>query len=240
MGKLDQICPTSGVGPFLKGGAVHEKSAYPHRVCGKSPQRPLWRRKAGLDWKSCWRSHGCWTGGSVGLWGNITKVTGSKKLLQRLSQIYNRWPKEDPPTSKQLPVEADVPELLAEKGNQGPIPHCFLLPIAHWGIHDKGKTEQEQTVQFKYEDITFFKKNSSGQLQCLPQNAPAHLIANTDGITKGVCIYQEANGDNYLCPVKVLGQRFLHLQLHGSTGKTFLSSYWAKGIQADVTVEHID
>jgi hypothetical protein len=104
-------------------------------------------------------------------------------------------------------------------------------------------------VQFKYEDITFFKKNSSEQLQCLPQNAPAHLIATADGATvildnqkngwKGVCIYQEANSDDYLCPVKALGRHYLYLQLHGGTGKTFLSSYWAKGIKADDTVENI-
>ncbi len=78
---------------------------------------------------------------------------------------------------------------------------------------------------------------------------PAHLIATADGATmklnnqknqgKGICIYQEANGDNYLCPVKALGQRFLHLCLHGSTGKTFLSSYWTKETKVDVTAENI-
>jgi hypothetical protein len=41
---------------------------------------------------------------------------GSEKLLLQLSQIYNGWRKEDPPTTQQLPVKADVPELLAEKG----------------------------------------------------------------------------------------------------------------------------
>ncbi len=89
----------------------------------------------------------------------------------------------------------------------------------------------------------------SGQLQCLPRDVPAHLIATTDGATmklenqkngwKGVCAYQEANGEDYLCPVKALGQRFLHLRLHGGTGKTFLSSYWTKGAKADVTAENI-
>jgi hypothetical protein len=44
---------------------------------------------------------------------NPTKVTGSKKLLPRLAQIYDGWCKEDTPTTKQLPVKADVPELLA-------------------------------------------------------------------------------------------------------------------------------
>jgi hypothetical protein len=105
-------------------------------------------------------------------------------------------------------------------GDRGPIPNCFLLPIVHWGIHGKGKTEQDKKmVQFKYEDITFFKKKSLGQLQCLPQNAPANLIATADGATmkldnqkngwKRICIYQEANGNNYLCPGKALGRCFL-------------------------------
>ncbi len=31
---------------------------------------------------------------------NPTKVTGSKKLLPRLQQIYDEWRKEDPPTTK--------------------------------------------------------------------------------------------------------------------------------------------
>ena len=50
---------------------------------------------------------------------NPTKVTGSEKFLLRLSQIYDRWRKEDPPTTKQLPVKADILELLAEKGRDG-------------------------------------------------------------------------------------------------------------------------
>jgi hypothetical protein len=48
-----------------------------------------------------------------------------------------------------------------------------------------------------------------------------------------------ANNNGYLCPVKALGQCFLHLRLHGGTGKTFLSSYSAKGIKADVMAEYI-
>ncbi len=86
-------------------------------------------------------------------------------------------------------------------------------------------------------------------MRCLPRAAPAHLIATADGATmkldnqengwKGVCVYQEANEEDYLCPVKALGRHFLHIWQHGSTAKTFLSAYWAKDIQADVTAEHI-
>jgi hypothetical protein len=169
--------------------------------------------------------------------------------------------KKDPPTTKQLPVEADVPELLAEMGRDGSatelkraigdlslIAFYYLLRIGEYmvkGMHNKTK----QIVQFKYEDITFFEKNASGQLQYLPRDAPAHLIATADGATmkpdnqkngwKGICIYQEANSNNYLCPVKALGQRFLYLCLHGGTGKTFLSLYWTKGTKVDITAENI-
>ncbi len=175
--------------------------------------------------------------------------------------MYNSWRKEDPPTTKQLSVEADVPELLAKKGHNGAatelkrsvgdlslIAFYYLLRIGEYTIKGK-RNEIIQTVQFKYKDVTFFKKNMAGQLWCLPRNAPAHLIATADGAMmkldnqknrwKGICIYQEANGNEYLCPVKALGRRFLHLRLHGGTGKTFLSLYWVKGIKADVMAKHI-
>jgi hypothetical protein len=47
---------------------------------------------------------------------NPTKITGSKRILPRLQQIYDGWLKEDPPTTKQPPVETDIPELLIEQG----------------------------------------------------------------------------------------------------------------------------
>jgi hypothetical protein len=183
---------------------------------------------------------------------NPTKIMGSYKLLPRLSQIYNGWRKEDPPTTKQLPVEADVPKLLATRGRNGNaseleraigdlslIAFYYLLRIGKYTIKGERK-ETKQTVQFEYEDVTFFKKNSASNLRCLPRTAPAHLIAPADGATmkldnqkngwKGVCVYQEANGEDYLCPVKALGRRFLHIRQHGGTAKTFLSTYWAKDI----------
>ena len=43
---------------------------------------------------------------------NPTKLAHSDRLIPRLSQMIEGWRKEDPPTIKKLPVEADVPELL--------------------------------------------------------------------------------------------------------------------------------
>jgi len=191
---------------------------------------------------------------------NPTKLTGSEKLLPRLSQMLDGWRKEDPPTTKQLPVEADVPELLAERGRTGDsevdraigdltlIAFYYLLRIGEYTIKGK-RNETKQTVQFKYEDITFFKKNAAGQLRCLSRDAPGDLIGTADGATmkldnqkngwKGVCVYQEANGEAYFCPVRALGRRFLHIRLHGGSAKTLLSTLWVNNTQTDITAEHI-
>ena len=47
---------------------------------------------------------------------NPTKLKGADKMLPRLQQMYDGWRKEDPPTTKQLPVESDVPEYIANLG----------------------------------------------------------------------------------------------------------------------------
>ena len=111
------------------------------------------------------------------------------------------------------------------------------------------RNETKQTVQFKWEDMTFFKKNRNGQLRCLPRDAPDHLISITDGATlkldnqkngwKGVCVYQEANGELHHCPVRALGWQYIHLRHHGATAKTFLSTFWMDRIKLDVTAENI-
>jgi hypothetical protein len=96
---------------------------------------------------------------------------------------------------------------------------------------------------------TFFKKNEYGKLRCLPRNAAPSLIATADGATmkldnqkngwKGVCIYHEANGEEFLCPVRALGRGYIHIRRHGGSPKTMLSSYWSDGALADVTAKHI-
>jgi hypothetical protein len=126
---------------------------------------------------------------------NPTKVLGSDKILPRLQQIYDGWRKEDPATTKQLPVEADVPKCLAERaqrhsateldravGDLTLVAFYYLLRIGEYMIKGN-RNETKQTVQFKREDITFFKKNRRGQLQCLPRDAGDDLIATANGAT---------------------------------------------------------
>jgi hypothetical protein len=112
------------------------------------------------------------------------------------------------------------------------------------------RNSTKQTVQFKYEDVSFFKKNTKGQLWCLPRDAPAELISTADGATlklvnqkngqKGVCLYHETNGDQWHCPVHALACWYIHLQSMGANAKTYLLvCHNEKSKHDDITNEDI-
>jgi hypothetical protein len=56
---------------------------------------------------------------------------------------------------------------------------------------------------------------------------------------KGVCVYQEANGDPTHCPVRALGQLYLHLCVNEASKKTVILAYFHDGKRFDVTSDHI-
>jgi hypothetical protein len=96
----------------------------------------------------------------------------------------------------------------------------YLLRIGEYTT--KGaRNNSKQTEEFKLGDITFFSKDTRGQLRCLPRDAPVDLILAAKGATmkldnqkngwKGICVYQECNGDPIYCPVRALGRRYVHL-----------------------------
>jgi hypothetical protein len=175
--------------------------------------------------------------------------------------MLDGFQKADPPTTKQVPVETDVPEFLVQLrlspearklesaiGNLTLIVFYYLLRIGKYTT--KGtQNNSKQTEEFKLGDITFFAKYKQGNLCCLSRDASADLIAEADGATtkldnqkngwKGFCIYQEANGDPTNCPVRALGRRYLHLCKNGAIKKTIISAYFNKNQRHDVTLGHI-
>jgi hypothetical protein len=121
------------------------------------------------------------------------------------------------PLAKKLPVQVDVPELFVETAYQLGKPaqkqaaadltmivFYYLLWVGEYTVKDS-RNSTKQTVQLKYEDVSFFKKNTQGQLQCLPCDAPVKLISTADGMTlkldnqkkgwKGIFIYHKTNGN---------------------------------------------
>ncbi len=56
---------------------------------------------------------------------------------------------------------------------------------------------------------------------------------------KGVCVHQEANGEEFNCPVRALAQRVLHLRMNGAVGTTLLLAVYQNNIRSDVTGEDI-
>ena len=189
---------------------------------------------------------------------------GSEKFLPALQVMLDGYSKADPPTRKMLPVEADVPELLVKmgygkdgtihtqaSGDLALIAFYYLLCIGECTVKGKQNNmkQSKQMVQFKLEDVKFFKKNKMGTLVCLPNNAPEALVLTADSATlkldnqkngwKGVCLHQEANGEPFLCPVRALARRTLHLRNHDTGGKTLLSAFFHKGKRYDVCGEAI-
>ena len=125
--------------------------------------------------------------------------------------------KRDPPVQKKLPVEVDVPELLVWMallkgaselhrvvGDWALIAFYFLLRIGEYSVKGK-RNASKQTVQFKMEDVTFFRRNERGQLRQLPRGATDEKIMSAESATlkldnqkngwKNVCVNQEANGE---------------------------------------------
>jgi hypothetical protein len=192
---------------------------------------------------------------------NPFKTLGTKKFHPRISKTLDLWKKTDPPTSKKLPVESDIPEYLVNIG-QHPcateldkaigdlctIEFYYLIRVGEY-TNKSTRPSTKQTVQFKFEDITFFKKNANSRLCCLPRTADTSFIASADSATlkldnqkngyKGVCINQEANGNPIHCPVRALGRHFIHLRNNNASNKTPLSTYFCQKKHFEVVTEHI-
>ena len=91
---------------------------------------------------------------------NPVKSLGNDKFLTRLQQTLDGWRHKDPPTSKKLPVESDVPKFLVnESGHRlttalnhavadlTMIAFYYLLQIEEYMV--KGtRNETKRTVQF--------------------------------------------------------------------------------------------
>ena len=87
----------------------------------------------------------------------------------------------------------------------------------------KGKrNETKQTVQFKLEYEMLFPWYAKGCLCQLPLNALDGDILSAEGATlkldnqkngwKGVCVYQEHNGDDNFSPLRALGRRCVSIR----------------------------
>jgi hypothetical protein len=124
----------------------------------------------------------------------------------------------------------------------------YLLQIGEYTVKGK-RNNLKQTVQFKLEDVTFYKKTRTGQLRCLPKNAPHQLVLFADSATlkldnqkngwKGVCVHQETNGEPVHCPIRALGRRVIHLRQNGAANANFLSTFYHEGKKCDVLGEDI-
>ena len=188
---------------------------------------------------------------------NPTKVDHTNNLLPRLAQMLAGWKKLDPPTVKKLPVAIDIPELLVKFGHASHsneldraigdlviVAFYYLLRVGEYTIKGN-RNNSKQTVQFRLQDVTFFKRDHAGRLRQLSRFASDEDILTADGATlkldnqkngwKGVCVHQEHNGERLGCPVRALGRRYVHIRPNTSDSSTFLSAFFVRTARFDVT-----
>ena len=181
--------------------------------------------------------------------------------------MFEGWRKEDPPTMKKLPVEADIPEQLVEVGmakgateQEKAVGDCalaafyYLLRVGEYTTRAGARTSDgvpstaKQTEQFKIGDVTFFGEKK-GRLYQMPRGARESEIMRAVCATlkldnqkngwKGVCINHEHNGDNIYCAVRALGRRYIHVRENTGDQSTLLSAYWQDGKRFNVTDQDI-
>ena len=102
------------------------------------------------------------------------------------------------------------------------------------------------TRQFRIKDVIFFKYNSAGKLQPLPNNATDEEIMSADAATlqisnqknghAGVCIHHTAiAGNMWVCPVKALARSITHSRQHTKNKKAFICTYFDEAGMGSVT-----
>ena len=177
--------------------------------------------------------------------------------------MLDGWRQDDPATKKKLPVESDVPEFMALLGRARNAPEitkaigdCGLMGFYYLlriGEYTKKGSRQssKRTVQFRMKDVAFFTRcPQTNRLRLLPPDATGEEILSADAATlkienqkngwKDVCIHQQWNGDKFLCAVRAIGRRVVHIRHHCNRNfDTELSAYWEDGVRHDVTDKDI-
>ena len=172
--------------------------------------------------------------------------------------MLDGWRKADPPTTKKLPVDVDVPNLLMELGLRDTATDLaravgclavtafyFLLRSAEYA-HRAGRedTAATQTQQFRVKDVRFFATDpATGRLRQIPLHVrDAEILARLENQKNGwknVCVHQERNDHKFACPVVALALRVIEIRRHTSCRDTPLSAYWQDGVRRDVTDDDV-
>lgn len=173
--------------------------------------------------------------------------------------------KEDPPTTKKLPVEFDVPEFLgnlAQEERASPVTmavaDCALMAFTYLlrvGEYTRkgSRNNTKQTKEFEVRDVTFYRPDpTTGQLRVVnAATATDEELLSAHGISlrlrnqkngwKNVCIFQENNGNSYNCGVKAIARRVIHIRAHTGSWAAAqhcpLSTYFVGSTRHYVTQE---
>ena len=93
-------------------------------------------------------------------------------------------------------------------GDLALIAFCYLLHIGKYTVkcqRNRTKRARKQTVQFKLEDVTFFKTDKTGILWCLQRTAPYSPIMTAESATLKLDNQKKAR-KGYACTKRLTGR----------------------------------
>ena len=187
-----------------------------------------------------------------------------KHYIKPIQHMLTGFSNFDPATEKKLAVHPDLPAFAVKwaynqkkeanyaqqaTGDLVIIAFYYLLRVGEYTTKTRRK-KKTRTRQFRVKDVTFFKKDASGELVALPRNASEEDVMSADAATMrisnqknghaGACVHHEAiKGAADGCPVRALGRRVLHIQKNTTNRNAFLCSYWDVVGRGDVTDSNI-
>ena len=104
-------------------------------------------------------------------------------------------------------------------GDLSLITFYYLLWIGEYTIKSTWNNTK-QMIQFKLEDVWFFKQNKLVISHAYQKPPPLSFLLTADSATlkldnqkngwKDICVHQEANREEFECPVRALARRALH------------------------------
>ena len=183
----------------------------------------------------------------------VMQEGSTKKFIEPVHRMLQGFANDDPPTTKKLPVDVDVPEFLCDLGcseHASPkdcrvgllalVAFYFLLRVGEYTSKLRnGQHETKKTVNFRVCDVTFFKKDENERLRLLPSDATPEERLSADGATlrlmdqkngwKNVCIHQQSNGKPLKNPVVALAMIVNDILSFTEDRTTWLSAFQDKG-----------
>lgn len=169
------------------------------------------------------------------------------KIDFRISRMISAWKKQDPPPNRVKPVPLRVIRSISfiAQASSDPLVIAIsdMIAIAFFFLLRPGEytASKSDTQPFDFKSVQLFIGDH--RLNLLTASIPTLLSATFASLTferqkngvEGEVIGLAKSGDPYLCPVKAIARRIIHLRQHNAQPNTPLATVYTNNRTASIT-----